>query len=401
MPGYVALALSYVLSQFYRSFLAVLAPVLSVELSMSPGELAVASGAWFTFFALMQFPVGYWLDTRGPRWTAALLHGLAGGGGAALFALSSSALHIIIAMGLLGIGCAPVLMATIYLFARNSRPAVFATLSSTFIAVGTLGNIFASAPMAAAIDAIGWRATSWLLALVTVGVGAAIFLLVRDPPASRAAPAGNGDDTFLALLRIRQLWPILPCIFLGYTVAAGIRGLWAGPYLEQMHGMDVRQIGNATLYMAIALSIGSLVYGPLDRLFNSRKLVVLVGNLIVAVAAGWLAVAPQVSQSVAVFLFTVIGFFGASYAVQIAHGKAFVPAHLAGRGITLMNFFAIGGVGVMQLATGATFEAISAAGRTDTAFDAIFALYTVTLIATLAIYLFARDAKPSQDVILK
>ena len=163
MAGLIVLTLSYVLSQFYRSFLAVLTPVLSVELSASAGQLAAASGVWFAAFALMQFPVGYSLDTYGPRRTAGLIMAIAGGAGTALFATSYSPAQLMVAMGLIGIACSPVLMATLYLFARRYSAAQFATLSSTFIAVGTLGNIVGSEPLVAAANAVGWRGTSWAL----------------------------------------------------------------------------------------------------------------------------------------------------------------------------------------------------------------------------------------------
>ena len=396
MAGFVVLALSYVLSQFYRSFLAVLTPVLSQELSASAGQLAVASGAWFAAFALMQFPVGYSLDTYGPRRTAGIIMAVAGGAGAALFATSYSPAQLILAMALIGIGCSPVLMATLYLFARRYSAARFATLSSTFIAIGTLGNIVGSEPMVAAANAIGWRSASWVLCAITIAVGLGIVFLVRDP--ETAEDAGIMErGSFWALLKIPQLWMIFPCILFGYTVAAGVRGLWVGPLLEDIYGLDDIAIGRITLYMAIALSLGSLLYGPLDRIFNTRKYVVLFGNLVVAFSALWLALAMPENVTITTVLVILIGLFGASYAVQMAHGKAFVPVHMAGRGVTLMNFFAIGGVGVMQLATGFTFEQVAAESGRLAGYQAIFLLYAVTLFAVLALYLFSREAKPSED----
>ncbi len=56
--GIFLLGLAYVLSQFFRAFLAVLAPVLSRDLGVTPDDLAFASGMWFLAFAAMQIPVG-------------------------------------------------------------------------------------------------------------------------------------------------------------------------------------------------------------------------------------------------------------------------------------------------------------------------------------------------------
>ncbi|KTF07683.1 major facilitator transporter, partial [marine sediment metagenome] len=66
MPAYSAglasLVLGYMLSQFYRAFLAVLAPTLRDQLGATAGDLALSSGLWFIAFALMQLPVGAALD---------------------------------------------------------------------------------------------------------------------------------------------------------------------------------------------------------------------------------------------------------------------------------------------------------------------------------------------------
>ena len=86
--GLIMLALAYVLSQFFRAFLAVLTGPLEAELGITPDILATASGYWFLAFALMQLPVGKALDTLGPRRTGGWLFLIGGAGGAALFALA-------------------------------------------------------------------------------------------------------------------------------------------------------------------------------------------------------------------------------------------------------------------------------------------------------------------------
>ena len=85
--GLIALLSAYVLSQFYRAFLPVLAPILAIDIGASADDLARASSLWFLVFAAMQIPVGAALDRYGPRWTAASLFLLGGAGGAFLFEL--------------------------------------------------------------------------------------------------------------------------------------------------------------------------------------------------------------------------------------------------------------------------------------------------------------------------
>ena len=129
--GFLALLFGYVMSQFYRACLAVLTPVLDTEIGASASDLSLASGLWFLTFAVMQFPVGWSLDKFGPRLTASAMLAFGGGGGAAIFAVATSPLHVQIAMGFIGIGCAPVLMASFYIFSRAFPAAMFATLGGT------------------------------------------------------------------------------------------------------------------------------------------------------------------------------------------------------------------------------------------------------------------------------
>ena len=394
LPGVFVLCLGYVLSQFYRSFLAVLTPILSNDLGMSASELALASGGWFVTFALFQFPVGILLDSIGPRRTAGYIFLLGAGGGALLFAFATTGSMVILAMGLIGIGCSPVLMAPLFIFARRLKPALFATSSATFIAVGTLGNIAGTEPLAAGIATFGWRTVGLFLVAVTVAVGLAIFFLTVDPPAAEARARKGG---YRELFSIRKLWPIFPIIFAGYAVAAGVRSLWVGPYLEDIYAMNSLEIGRVTLFLAIALAAGSLFYGPLDRLFNSRKRVIMAGNLIVLGACLWMAVAAPAGVVPTAVLFVLMCFFGASYAVQMAHGKAFIPPHLTGRGVTLLNFCSIGGAGVLQVLSGWVVESNTVAGNPQSAYVALFWFYTAIMFITLAVYLFSEDARPAES----
>lgn len=394
MAGIAALAIAYVLSQFYRSFLAVMTPALISELGATKTELSLASGAWFFAFALMQFAIGVALDRYGPRRTASWLLALGGGGGAALFAAAVHPWMVVAAMTLIGIGCAPVLMASFYIFARNYPPARFAALASFLVGFGNAGNVIGATPMAAAAELFGWRACMAGLAVITLAVAVALLLLVRDPARIEDQPHDSGFAGFGELLSIRALWPLIPLTTLNYAPAAGIRGLWAGPFLADVKGLGAIDIGNVTLAMAIAMVAGNFMYGPLDRLFGTRKWVAFAGNAAGLAALAWLALNISAPVSALTVALALIGLFGTSYGLLMAHARAFLPAHLTGRGVTLMNFFAIGGAGVMQFVTGAVVSANTVPGDPAAGYVSLFWFYVATLTFGLAIYLFSRDAKP-------
>ncbi|MCB1361512.1 MAG: MFS transporter [Rhodobacter sp.] len=386
--GIFILVIAYVLSQFYRAFLAVLTPFLGADLGAMPEDLALSSGLWFMTFAAMQVPVGAALDAIGPRRTAAWLLGVAGGGGALLFALAQAPWHLHVAMILIGIGCSPVLMASYYIFGRTYSAAVFATLAGAIIGFGTLGNLAGAWPLAFAAETFGWRQTVGALAVVTVLVALALARFVQDPPPVESGTGGKGS--LLDLLKIPALWLILPLMAVNYVPAAAMRGLWAGPFLGDVYGADARGIGLVTLAMALAMVAGSFAYGPLDRVFGTRKWVVLVGNLLGGACMMALWAWPTVGLWQATALLAGIGLFGSSFPMIMAHGRSFFPPHLLGRGVTLMNLFGIGGVGVLQTVSGRVFRAAPAT-TPEAPYQAIFLMFGLLLLAGCAIYLFSRD----------
>ncbi|MEZ5910926.1 MAG: MFS transporter [Paracoccaceae bacterium] len=384
--GLAALALGYVLSQFYRAFLAVLSPVLQADLGLEPSALSDASGMWFLSFALMQLPVGWALDRFGPRDTAAVLLALGGGGGAAVFAMATSAGGMQLAMALIGIGCSPVLMAAYYIFARAFRPALFATLAGGMIGLGSLGNIAGSLPLARAAEAFGWRGTMAALAVLTLVTALTIRALVRNPDAPTTAARGSVLD----LLRIPALWPILPLMAVNYAPAAGLRGLWAGPYLSEVFAADGETIGRVTLVMGLAMVAGNFAYGPLERLLGNRKWLLFGGNALAAASVAGLWLWPAQSVLLSTVFLAGVGLFGASYGIVIAHGRAFFPAHLMGRGVTLMNLFGIGGTGLMQAASGRLF-ALAPNEAPAAPYLAVFAFFSLLLAIGTAIYAFSEN----------
>lgn len=385
------LVAGYVLSQFYRACLAVLTPVLKTELGASAEDLAVSLGLWYLAFALMQIPVGEALDRIGPRRTVGWLLALGGGGGAAAFALATGPWGIHLAMVLIGIGCSPVLMGSYYIFARSFAPAIFGTLAAAVIGVGSLGNLAGAAPLAAAIAAFGWRGTLWGLTAITLIVALAILIFTRDP--ERIAHKGQKGNV-LDILRLPGFWLILPLIFANYTAAAAIRGLWAGPWLSALHSADAALIGSVTLAMGVAMVLGNFAYGPADRILGSHKRVAIVGNALLCLALTALAIAPDAGLWQATALLAAVGFFGASFPALMAHGRTFLPSHLLGRGVTLLNLFSIAGAGIWLFLSRPVFAAASGAGDPVAAYRGLFLFFLIPVVAGLAVYLFSR-ARPA------
>lgn len=395
MIAFTVFLTGYVLSQFYRSFLAVIAPELSAELQLSASDLGFVSASWFAAFALSQFAVGTALDRYGPRRTlpALMLFGVAG---ALLFAGASGAAQAMTAMALIGIGCSASLMGPLFVFARTQSPERFAVLSALIIGLGTLGNLAGGTPLAWAAAEFGWRAVFHALAGLTALGAALIALVIVDPPVL----SERGDDGgILSGLRevfaLRGLWLVWPLMMLGYGVLITERGLWVGPYLAQVHGLEPIARGDAIFLMALAIALGAFAYGPLESRLKLRKGLALAGSVIAAACLLILAVMPRPALHLAVALLCGFGFAGMTYGTLMSHVRTFLPDRLLGRGMTFANFLCMGGAGALQVGSGAYVDALTSSGLAPAE---VYAHVHFALAAALGvpalIYAFARERTP-------
>ena len=391
MRVFVTFLAAYVLSQFFRSFLAVIAPELAHELLLDPQALGNLQAFWILGFVATQFPVGWALDTIGPRRTVSLQM-LTAVAGALLFATAHTALALNVAMLLIGAGCGSIYMGAIYMFGRIAAPQRFALLCSWLLGLGTAGNLLAASPLAWVSQSVGWRGAMVGMAAATALSALSVLLLIRDPEritshGTRGLFGGVGD-----ILTIRALWPLLPITAVSYAVVLAERGLWAGPYFSSVFGLEPVARGNALLVMAAAMSAGAIAYGPLDRLLGTRKWVVFGGVALTALCFAALAL-PGLSLTTAIILMGLLGGFGMTYGVLMAHGRSFVPDHLLGRGITLLNVLFIGGAGVLQPLSGALMKRL-AGQPPEQAYATLHLIFAGLLGLSLVVYLFSRDNPP-------
>jgi MFS family permease len=194
----------------------------------------------------------------------------------------------------------------------------------------------------------------------------------------------------LDLLKIPALWPVMIMMAACYAPAAGLRGLWAGPYFADVFHADAARIGVVTLMMGLAMVAGNFVYGPLDRVLGTRKWLVFGGNVFACLCLAGLWLAPAQAGIQPILLLAGVGFFGASFPMVMAHGRAFLPPHLLGRGVALINLFGIGTTGLMQIVTGRLHAAIPAT-TAEAPYAALFLFYALFTTAGLVVYVFAQD----------
>ena len=162
-----------------------------------------------------------------------------------------------------------------------------------------------------------------------------------------------------------------------------------------MHGLSPVARGNVLLALNVAMILGVLAYGPLDRLFDTRKWVVAAGAAMTVLVLAVMAAAPRWPLWQIVGLLVAFIGLGGYQMILHAHTRAILPDHLVGRGLTVQNTAAFVGVFVMQWASGIIIGAFGDAGDPALPYRLVFAFLGGSTLVALLVYLRIEDAKPS------
>jgi MFS family permease len=386
----------YIVSQFLRNSVGVIAPDLASELDLSAKEVGLLASVFFFSFAAAQIPLGIALDRYGPR-LCMLVCAVVAIIGTLMFAFSYSPFWLICARVLMGLGSSCYLMAPLALYAKRYPPDRFATMVGLQMGLGTLGTLLATAPFAFAVAMIGWRLSFVVIAVLVIAATALVAAVVHESRGDRLAHESLRDSFggTLQAIRVPSFWSVFALQLASYSSFVVVVGLWGGPYLTHIYGYSLTERGNMLFIAVVAQIIGAFVWGPTDRLLNSYKIPVLTGHLLTAGALGLAAVVGVFPPLLLVLWFIAIGLFPAVVTVLIAHGKSLFPAHLAGRGMTLMNIGTMGGVFVCQTITGFIIDLFpgTSGGYAINAYRAVFGFQAGFILLACFIYFFSRDPR--------
>ena len=400
------LATAYMASHFFRASNVTIGIDLMRDLSIGPEALGALTGAFFFGFAAMQIPCGFFFDRFGPRRTVTGMLLLATAGGI-IFTAAPNWPVLLTGRVLMGAGFGVMLIGSMVVITRWFPPDRFSTLTAIVLSVGLLGNLIATTPLAWASEISGWRAVFGAAVLFTAIAAVAVFVVVRDAPEGhpflerKAEPAGEMLRGLMEVLRNPHLRPILALNFFNYACTFTVQGLWGGAYLREVHGLTPIAAGNVLLAAVVAYQLGMLSFGPLDRVFDTRKWIAIAGTLVIAGLLAVLAIpsAPPVWLSVGAIV--AMGFFSASSTMVMTHGRGIFPDRLIGRGIATMNTSVMLGVAVMQTLSGmilGAFEPLGNGERSEIAYRSLFGFLTVILLVAVAMYGRSEDIKPSHEM---
>jgi MFS family permease len=370
---FAVFALGYFLSSLVRGVTATLAPALTQEFALSSSQLGLLGGAYFLGFAMLQLPLGNWLDRFGPRRVLCLSLAAAALSCIA-FALAGGFVSLLLARFICGVGVsacliAPLTGARLWLHGSQQQSA-----NAWMLMVGSLGLLTATLPVQWALPLYGWRSLFLVLALsfALTALGTAWQVpAMQIPPARRSSLFASYAPIFANRYFRRMAW----IGFVNYGVLVAVQTLWAGPWMTAVAGYSAIEAARGLFAMNLAMLFVFCFWGwvnpRLHRAGLSPEWIMTMGLplgplALAAIAwlgpsAGWEAFAVYCTLSSVLAL------------THPAIGMAFA-AYEAGRAISAFNLLLFLGVFVTQWCIGAGLDALGAAQwPAVSAYRAVFA----------------------------
>ena len=404
---FAVLALMYILVYFYRVSLAVVAGDISRELHLTPQQLGSLSGILFYVYAVAQLPLGPMIDRLGSRLVISASGVLTAIGGI-LFSQAGNLSSAMAARILIGIGTASVLMATFTVFSHWYSKQEFGRVSGLMVAVGNLGNLCATAPLALAVAAIGWRSSFLVIGICQIVVTVLVFAMVRDrpdvvatgtlTPASPTDAEGEREGVLAAwstIFRNRDFWLLGGIAFAWYGNYLALQGLWGGPYLMDVLHLSRSGTGQTLMFTSLGFIAGSTMTDSIARrFFRSYKKTLLAGQaallLLMTGFLGWVELLPR---PLLIAYFFAVGLAVSSGVMIYPIIRSMFPVRIVGTALTSLNFFVLMGAAITQQIMGIIIGACDGpeASAHSAAMHTAFFFPVVALALMIMLFMFAAD----------
>ncbi len=383
---FLVFALGYFVSYVFRGVNLVLAPLLSRDLGIDATGLGGLTSAYLICFAGFQVPLGLLLDRYGPRRVEAALLGVAAVG-SAIFAMGDNLTILMLGRGLIGIGVSVCLVGAVKALSQWFPVEKLTFLNGAIFALGGLGGAATGTPVELLMHVLGWRALFLCLAALTLAVAGLMLLIAPEHPGSpgRSSSLAEQWRGLLEIMRSRIFWGIALLPSVGTGVFLAVQGLWAGPFMRDVQGLDAAATAANVVVSALAMVAGGFVLGWLARQLDRRG----VPPYLTALAAIVVFLAVQVEIIAGVSLppamqWALYGFFGSVTMLVYAVLQSLFPVAMTGRlgaAATLLAFIL---AFVFQIGFGAVIDLwpTDAAGHAPPA--AHLAAWTVGLVAQIA-----------------
>lgn len=386
---FLAFAFAYFFSALVRAITATLSPQLTQEFSLQASDLGLLAGGYFLGFALMQLPLGNWLDRHGPKKVILGLLSIAVGS-CIVFALARDFTGLLLARVLGGVGLAACLMAPLTGYRRWLAPATQLRANAWMLMTGSMGMVASTLPVQWLLPVAGWRG---LFAGLALALLAAMLLIAWQVPRWTTEPAQAAQGaSYREIWRSAYFRRMTPIGFFNYGGMVAIQTLWAVPWMVRVAGHTAVDAATSLFWINVAMLVSFWSWGLMIPMLARRGVhtnhLIAWGTplsllLMAAVVLGDASASEHAGVMLA--LFCVSSTFLSL--AQPAVGMAF-PAALAGRALSAYNLVIFAGVFAVQWGIGLLVDAFAARGWPQAqAFRGALGVFLVLNVASYVYFL--------------
>ena len=257
---FIVFALGYFISTLLRAITATISPELVSEFNLTSGELGLLGGGYFLGFASVQIPLGYLLDSKGPRKIVSYFLSLSIVG-LILFATAQNLTMLLISRVLIGVGVGACLMGPLTAYRIWFQDETQQRANSWMLMVGAIGMLSSSLPVQYFLPLVGWRVIFLSLALLTF---VCILLIIIFIPKWQSKSI---DNKHLNESKLSTVWKnplfksLVPMGFFSYGGLFAIQTLWAGPWMIRVSGYTPEESAQGLFIIYFCMLISFLVWG--------------------------------------------------------------------------------------------------------------------------------------------
>lgn len=270
------------------------------------------------------------------------------------------------------------------------------------VAVGNIGNVAGTAPLAVAVALIGWRASFLSVAVLQAVVTVVVFLMVRDRPEEplHAPEVGAHEPVGMMaawkeILGNRDFWLLGAVAFAWYGNYLAVQGLWGGPYLMEVLKLGRAETGRVLMCTSLGFIAGSLFIDTVARkLFHSYKRTLLAGQMLLLVLmTGFLGTMELIPRAALPGAFFVMGLAVSSGVMIYPIIRSMFSVRIVGTALTSLNFFVLMGAASTQQIMGVVIGAVkkTTPEQVGQAFHAAFQIPVASLAVAISLFIFAKD----------
>jgi nitrate/nitrite transporter NarK len=350
---FLPFALAYFLSYLLRNVNAVVAPRLVQDFQLDAAQLGSLTALYFLGFAAVQMPLGACLDRFGPvrvQVPLCLLAAL----GAVIFSFAASSWYLMAGRLLIGVGMAAGLVAGLKTIAIWFPKDQVAVMHGTFIALGTLGAVAATAPAEWVLALVDWRGLFQSCACALLLVALSFLLLVPAlPERSLSRAAHVATLSYGTLFKDPQLWRLALLSGLSIGSAWALQGLWAAAWMSDVAGFDRATLVTYLFVMSLTLSAGALGLGAAISILKRWGIgpaKILPGMVFLLIGAEFLLTARHLLPSI--IPWCLVAFMSAGTVATYSITADVFDRSTLGRVNGAINLFHIGGAFLVQSAVG-------------------------------------------------